>query len=293
LKIVYYTSGIPGSGRIVQGISIYNAIKRKNIDCDFIILSSTEHARLADLFNIKHIEIPFENETIITKDNYSNSILYKTLTELNPDILLVDRMWFTLFHFIEQLPCKKIFFSIQVHDLFFKIKLPNETLIFSNSQYDKVLAIEPFKSIVNMEIINPIIIRNRDEIYDRNTALAKLGLSEERSVALIALNFKEGYFEKMKNKYSYLEEEGYDVISTTNIKGGGIFPIVDYYNAFDLIACGSGYTQFWEAVYFNKEAIFEAFQMNFTNLTWRVQNCQEYYFEENGADQLVDIIMNL
>lgn len=294
MRIVYYTSGIPGTGRIVQGMSIYNALRRKNIECEFVIVSSTEHARLADLLDIPHIEIPFEDEFVLTKDNYQNSVLYKTLLELKPDILLVDRMWFTIYHFIDELPCKKIFFSIQVNDRFYRIEMPGGTLCFKNEQYDRVLAIEPFKSVIEMEMINPIIIRNRDEIYERETALKKLNLNGDKPVCIIALNYKEGYFEKLKNKYLYLEKEGYDVIYTSNLAGGGIFPIVDYYNAIDLVICAGGYTQFWEVIYFNKEAVFEtSLPMHFTDLKWRVENCQEHYFDENGADQLVDIIMKM
>jgi len=293
LKIVYYTSGIPGTGRIVQGISIFNALKRRGARNEYVILSNTPQARLADIFNIPHIEIPFEDENILTQNNFQNSILYKTLNELNPDMLIVDRMWFTLYHFIDELPCKKIFISIQVHDRFFTIDLPKGKIKFRNDQYDKVLAIEPFKGCVEMDFINPILIRNKNEIYDKETALNKLELDGTKKVCLIALNYKEGYFEKMKDKYSYLENEGYDVIYTTNIKGGGIFPIVDYFNAIDLIICAAGYTQFWEVIYFNKEAIFETLPMHFTDLRWRIRECQEYFFDQNGADQLVDIMMNL
>ncbi len=293
MKILYYTSGNPGTGRIVRGMSIFNALKRKGVRNEFVILSNTPHARIADNFNIPHIEIPFEDENILTKNNFQNSILYKTLTKLNPDILIVDRMWYTLYHFIKELPCRKIFISIQVHDRFFSINLPKEKIKFKKDQYDKVLAIEPFKSCVDMDLINPILIRNKNEIYDKETALDKLGLDGTKKVCLVALNYKEGYLEKLIDKYSYLEDEGYDVIYSTNIKGGGIFPIVDYYNAIDLIICAAGYTQFWEVIYFNKETIFETLPMRFTNLRWRIRECQEYYFEENGADQLADIMMNL
>ncbi len=293
LKIVYYTSGLPGTGRIVQAMSIFNALNRKSVQCDFVIVSSTEQAKLAERFGIRHIEIPLEDETVLTRTNYSNSELFKTLTNLNPDILIVDRMWFSLHHFIQELDCKKIFFSIQVRDNFFSIQLPRETLRFDSSQYDRVLAIEPFESVVEMEMINPLLIRNREEIFDREKAVQMLGVSGRKPVCLIALNYKEGYFEKLKDKYSYMEDQGFEVIATTNIKGGGIFPIVDYYNAIDLVVCAAGYTQFWEVVHFNKDALFETFPMHFTDLQWRIDNCRQFHFEENGADQLVEIMLNM
>ncbi len=34
---------------------------------------------------------------------------------------------------------------------------------------------------------------------------------------------------------------------------GGIFPVVNYFNAFDLIICGASYNSFWEAIYLKKK----------------------------------------
>jgi hypothetical protein len=293
LKIVYYTSGVSGSGRIIQGISIYNSLKRKNIQSEFIIISSSKVSYLCDYFKIQHTEIPTVQAQELSRKNYFYSVLFKTISELNPDILLIDRMWFTLYHFIEELNCKKIFLCGQVPDHFFSIILPNDKVTFNKNHYDKIFAIEPFISSIPMEKVNPIIIRNKQEIFDRNIALSKLNLNGERKVCLMSVNANPEQFDYLINKYSYFKNLDYDVINTSNMKGGGIFPVVDYFNAIDLIICGAGYNQFWEVIYFNKEAIFEPIKGVFGDQRIRVQNCQEYYFEENGADQLVDIIMNM
>ena len=55
----------------------------------------------------------------------------------------------------------------------------------------------------------------------------------------------------MKKTYSYLEDEGYQMVYSTNYKGG-LFPAVDYFNAFEMLICGAGYNSFWEAVYFDR-----------------------------------------
>ena len=261
MKVVYYTSGTPGTGRIVWGISIFNAFARRGIDCDFSIVSSTPQDRLADLFGILHIEIPPEDRNSLRKPYYEDSEVYKALCDLDPDILLVDRMWFTLHDFVERLPGKKMFFTIQVRDEFFRMELPGEILEFNPAGYKKVLAIEPFKSCIDLELINPLVVRNRDEILDRNTALEDLGVSGDRDVYLCALNFKDGYFEKLKDKYAYLEKQDVDVIFiyTTNVKGGGIFPIVDYLNAVDVIICAAGYTQFWRPYIFKRTRFMKPF----------------------------------
>ena len=63
--------------------------------------------------------------------------------------------------------------------------------------------------------------------------------------------------------------------------------------SFDLVVCGAGYNAFWEIIYFNKEAAFEPVPRRFEDQYRRVRECQEHYFDENGADQLVDLILGL
>ncbi len=92
--------------------------------------------------------------------------------------------------------------------------------------------------------------------------------------------------------YSYLEDEGWKMVYSTNYQGG-LFPAVDYFNAFEMLICGAGYNAFWEAVYFQKEAIFVPQQRRFENQAWRVAECQDYQFTRNGADELVEMILGL
>jgi hypothetical protein len=291
LKIIYYTSGITGSGRVVTGISIGNALRRRRVSCEYTILSGSDFAFLSSDFT--RIKIPLEDENDLSEQNYKTSELFKTLTDLKPDILLVDLVWFSLYYIIKDIPCKKIFLCRQVNDAYFSINPKGNMLIFRPEDYSMIIATEPFKSFIPMQRINPIIIKNQNEILLHEVAARRLGTVEDRPVCLFAYNGEPGEFEAIKKKYSYLKNSEYQMLYSTNYSDKSYFPIVDYFNAFDLIISGAGYNAFWEIIYFNKEAIFEPVQRHFENQFWRVQNCQEYYFEENGADQLVDIIMNL
>jgi hypothetical protein len=289
MKIVYYTSGISGSGRIVTGISIGNAFRRKGMDVDFTILSSSPFAALADDYN--HEEIPLEDEFSLSADRCRSSALYSTLERLQPDILLVDLQWYPLHHFIIELPCKKILLCRQVDDRFFSLPLHDGPLEFERSRFDLVLATEPFESIIPMTRINPIVIRNRDEILSRHEALKRLGLDEARPNCLFAFNGHPDDFRRTRKKYSYLEDS-YRMVYSTNYREG-LFPAADYFNAFDFIVCGGGYNQFWEVIYFDKEAVFEPTATVFEDQARRIRECQEYYFDENGADQLVALILGM
>ncbi len=292
MKIVYYTSGVSGSGRVVRGISIGNAFRRQGKKVDFIILSSSPFAHLADIFAFKHREIHIESENKLSKTNYPDSELYHTLTSLNPDILMIDLLWFSTNNFIKELPCKKIFLWQRMDDRFFTIDLPEGAISFKPESYDLVLAIEPFKGEGPKRQINPLIIRNRDEILQREQALKELNLDESQKNCLLAINAHPRDFDKASKRYSYLRDMGYRMVTTTNYEGG-IFPVVDYFNAFDLIICGASYNSFWEAVYFDKEAIFVPTHTRFVDGERLISEYRNYTFNENGADQLVDIVMSL
>jgi hypothetical protein len=289
LNIIYFTRGITGWGHIIIGISIGNALKRNGLGCNYTIVSSSDVA--FQNTGINHIKIPPEDENDLSIANYHSSILYKTIIDLKPDLILFDLIWFAMYNFIDELKCIKIFLCHQVSDNFFSINLPDRKMVFNPNHYDKIIGIEPFKSIVEMDLINPVVYRNKDEIFSKEVACKKLNLEEKKPACLFSFNPRTGNFDKYLKRYSYLEDL-YQMIYAHKYQGK-LFPEVDYFNAFDFIVCGGGYNQFWEAIYFNKEAIFGPLPLVFEDQSRRIRECQEFYFEENGADQLADIIMNL
>ncbi len=185
-----------------------------------------------------------------------------------------------------------LFLCHWVRDDFFRIQLPGGPLRFEPDHYHQLLAIEPFRTPLPFDQINPIVIRNRDEIFDRETALEKLDLSPDEKHCLYAFNANPQDFEKHMEKYSYLERDGYRIFYSSNYRGG-LFPAVDYFNAFDFLVCGGGYNQFWESQYFRKNAKYETISGRFSSQEKRITMGRKLRFDENGADQLVEIIKGL
>ena len=60
MRVVYYTSGITGSGRVVRGLSIWNALRRAGVSWEYTILSSAPFAHLAERLGVSHVEVPLE-----------------------------------------------------------------------------------------------------------------------------------------------------------------------------------------------------------------------------------------
>jgi len=287
LNIVYYTSGTTGVGRIVRGIAIGNALKRNKINCNFSILSSSNFSISDGEF--QHVRIPPEALENLNRKNFKTSHVYNTLQTLRPHILLVDLLWFPLHFFIEELHCVKIFLCRQVDKHFFTIPTKQGSLRFTKENYDQLLAIEPFSPFMEMSFINPIVIRNHNEILTRTQALKDLGAAVNKPVCCIAYSGHPGDFERVKRDYSYLEDE-YTVIYTSTYHQG-IFPIVDFFNAIDFLVCGAGYNAFWEARFFHKQGVLIPTQTRFESQKLRMESCINFSFSENGADQLVRILM--
>ncbi len=290
VRVAYYTSSTTGVGRLVTGMAIGNALKRKGVSCKYTIIHSSPFGHLAENFNT--LWVPVETEDDLAPGKWHRSVLYKTLRKLKPDLLIVHHQWFMVHHFIEELPGKKIYLSDQALDSHFRVPLPSGAIAFEPGSYDKVIAIEPFRSAVPMETVNPVILKNHDEILPRETALRRFGLDGTKPVAFYGLSGRPEYFERFKDKYAYLENEGYDVIYSGTYQGG-LFPVVDYFNAVDLLVCGGGYNQVWEANFFGKKALFEILEANFSDQKLRIEASEAFSFDVNGADQLANIILSL
>lgn len=288
MRIVYYSASHTGSGHTVRGIAIRNALRRGGITCEFLMAGTLGMAGLARSQGIETIEIAPETFESLSEANYRSSATYAALRQLAADVLIVDLAWFTTHRMAAELPGRTLLLLRQVSQQFFGYYHDDETIELDPFVYDLVVGIEPWPLPFAAQRVDPLIMRQPSELLPRTEAAAALGLDGSRPAALIATNGKPGEFEELKQTYSYLEDD-YQVFYSSN-HHGGVFPIVDYFNAFDFVVCSGGYNAFWEAVYFGKEAVFVPHPRRFEDQSWRIDTCQEYRFNGNGADQLVDLI---
>lgn len=291
MNIVFYTSGISGSGRIVTGIAIYNALKRKHIDCSYTMVTHSQRGYLAETQGIDHIYLPLENEYQLSKKYFHTSLLYHTLSVLKPDVLIVYLQWFTVLELLDELPCTKIFLVRQVDPKYFSFDTPAGKYTFNPAQYSAIVSIEPYTYPFTVLSVNPIVARNHDEILPRKIAREHFNIPDDTPSCLISISGYENESEKYQDYFDSTILKEYHCVTTNTYDSNRIFPIVDYFNAFDLVICGAGYNSFWETKFFQKNAITIPFKRVFENQFYRVNNFSHYTFTTNGADQLVDMIM--
>ncbi len=293
MRVLYYTAGVTGSGHVVRGISTGFGLRRLDPSIEFSVLNQAPlFGALCGRVGVDCVELPGETEAELGPGAARDSRLFEAIVGLKPDVLVVDMYWFNLDAFLDDLPCKKLFLTRQVQPRFFEIPLPDRTLRFDPGRWDACVACEPWQAPFPVTAIDPIVMRERDEILPRAEALRRLGLSGGKKVFMLTLNGLPGLFEKAQERYSYLSDEGWDTVYTSNFHGG-IFPAVDCFNAVDLLACGAGYNSLWEAVYFGKETVYLPRTARFEDAWERMDRAQGYTFRENGANTLARLIVDL
>ncbi|MCX7025003.1 MAG: hypothetical protein NT080_10325 [Spirochaetes bacterium] len=294
MRVLFYSGGVAGSGHVVLGISLANAIRRAGAVIDFGVLSvETPFAFLAGKLGVPIRTVPAEDGIALGPDRCERSELYRAVMDFAPDVLVVDLSWFALDSFIRELPCRKVLLVRQVEPRFFSLRTRERDIVFRPGDYDRLVATEPgFDTPFPCERVEPIVIRDRGEIMDAAAARADLGLGVDERSCLFAFNGNEGEGATAWKSFSYLEDEGWSVLRSDN-RSGGLFPVVDWYNAFDLVVCGAGYSAFWEARYLGKDAFFVPFPRRHENQARRVAQCLDYVPASNGADRVVDMIMGL
>ena len=270
------------------------AFRRAGLPAEYSMLSvETEYARFAEKLGVPLAMVPPEDEDVLSPRRFRDSELFAAIRAADPDVLIVDLHWFALDAFIRELPCRKVILIRRVDPRYFRFRTPNRELAFRPADYDIVVRIEPgFRLPFPSDSVEPIVLRNRDEILSRRAARTDLGLSEGARACLFAFSGTVGQGEETWKSFSYLEDEGWTVVRSDN-RNEGLFPVVDWFAAFDLVVCGAGYNAFWEARYFRKEAFFSPCRTLFEDARERVATCSDYEFEENGADQLVRRVLSL
>lgn len=291
MRILWISTLSTGSGHIMLAGTLQSALRRAGESHHLKVLHGTQFQHLGTLLDLHIEELAPEAEDVLLGRGRRESHLYREIDDFAPEVLIIEGAWFAVHDLIHDFDMPKIGLFLGMLPQFFSMELPDRVIHLDSAAYDRVFAIEPFDAPFPAERLDPMLLRNPDEILARDEAAARLDIEPDRPTAYIALNGRPGEFDMLRKTYSYLEDQ-YQVVYSSNYEGG-IFPALDYYNAFDLIVCGAGYSQFWEAMRFEKEAVFVPQLRRFESQAWRVEHCQDYPVWGNGAEQLAGVISEL
>ncbi len=294
MRVLFFSAGATGSGHIVRGLSVAAALRRAGLHHDYAILTTaTPYAELARRLGVPIQEIPFEMEEASESAHYRDSRTFMAISAFNPDILIVDMFWLGLHASARELPCRKVLLTFQFDPAFYHIRTPNNDFRFRPEDYDLLLRTEPGYAVpFEATEINPMVLRNHDEILGKDAARADLGLENAERSCLFACSGESGQVEAVWKSFSYLQDEGWTVYRAQH-REGGLFPTIDWFAAFELLVCGAGYNAFWEARWMRKEAFFVPFPRLREDQARRPALFSDYQVQVNGADQLVGMLTSL
>jgi hypothetical protein len=288
MKVVYFSFG-EGSGHVVLAASIYNSFRRKNIDVEYVTLTNSRFGHLVSN-DFLHIAVKAQPELLFKNDR--DTELYILLKDLQPDVLIVDSVWLAVLPILKEFRCTRIALFFWKPDSWFRLERPgHETVDFNITDYDYAVSCEPGFSRNGFVNIEPIVVKNRNEIFSRKEALKKLGFDDNRKTCIVAHNGYKGEINSIASSAGDFKND-YQVKVLTNEDGAGLFPLAMYANGIDLLIGGAGYNLFYETRYFGLDAKFIPKERRADDQFWRVKTNGNYIFNENGADILVDLILN-
>ncbi|MBI9106546.1 MAG: hypothetical protein JEZ04_07340 [Spirochaetales bacterium] len=292
MRIAYFCLG-SGSGNLMIGASIFNALVRIGEQTEFTAITDSEFTPIfSKWFNI--IQIKGEPEKLFTDD--LNTELYRALKSVNPDLIIVFMMWMPIMPLLEGFSCPKVLLIRQCPQKWLIMKTaPEDSIDVNFADYSAAFSIEPGFQPHGFAPLPPLILKNRDELPSPEASRAKLGLIAGEKLCIAADNGPEDEYRDIIEKSKALCPFDCTLITATN-KGGGensLFPLIDYLPAVDFVVGSAGYNLFYECRYLNIPARFFAYERKAEDQMWRIETNGHYHFHTNGADILAGRLLNL
>ncbi|MDC7234164.1 MAG: hypothetical protein PQJ58_13095 [Spirochaetales bacterium] len=294
LKIVSFHFGV-GSGHFFGGVALWQQLK--------MIYGSDFHFML---FHDLPIEIPFEDDTLesvlvplepeLLFSKPEATVLYQYLNHLAPDLIIVDTIWVPAAPLLHFFKAKKVFYSFFMPEFWFGVHPWDKEGFypFNPEDYDLCLARDPVFGFPGSINIPPVI--NVHETLNKPPEIIRkvLQVSDDKKLALIAHNGEEGEIEKIMEQAD-IDPAEYCQRSLSSFQdvSNQLFPLSHYMSGIDLAIGGAGYHFFWETKYYNIPSIYIPQPRIGNEQHWRLENCSDYDGPYDGAEKMVNMILEL
>ncbi|TVQ37305.1 MAG: hypothetical protein EA384_12560, partial [Spirochaetaceae bacterium] len=100
MKLVFVSSGKSGAGRFAVGCSLGTALRRAGVACDYTMVAAHEFTHFGEVLGFTVVSIPFDHERELDSSAARESELYRTLVDLDPDIIVLQQAWYSLHHVV-------------------------------------------------------------------------------------------------------------------------------------------------------------------------------------------------
>ena len=297
MRAAFFNTG-SGTGGLMAGASVFNGLKRAGLRPEFTAVTDCEFsdkftAYFGPDFRVRTIRP--EPEKLFTDD--LNTELYRTLRDINPELIVVYMLWLPVMPILEEFDCPKLLLIRECPERWMHLRTGEHDFIHINTgDYDAALSIEPGFLPDGFSSVPPLVLKNRDELPSKAEAREALEIEEGKKCCIIAQNGRPGEFERILAEGSGTNDiSDYRMIYTTNRNSEALslFPLIDYLPAADFIIAGAGYNLFYECRYLDIPGRFFSFERNAENPQWRIDNNSSCTFTENGSDVIAGIVKTL
>jgi len=288
LRIAFVTFG-SGSGDLMFAASLSAALTRANVNHTFSALSNSNfHYLFSDYF--EHIRIRPQPRYLFRQDRETD--IYNAIQMVQPQLLVVSMIWLPLLPILHELPGTKVFLARISPDHWWRIEdKDGKELRFDPAWYDHAFVIEPNAGLTWGTETEPLVVCNTDEAVGAEDARAVLGAEPGRKTCVVAQNGYAGELQRLLDRNG-LQPEEYQTIALENVfEGRNVFPLAKYMRGIDFLVGGAGYNLFYEARFFDTPAHLAPFERNGDDQFRRIKVNRDYSFTRNGADQIVERIL--
>ncbi len=292
-RVVYFTAGTKGAGHLVRGIAIGRALERQGFEGQFHLVSPIAPllAMAAAAAEVDTIVCPIDVAQVIDKKRYSRSALTRQLTDLAPDLLIVDLFWAPVLHIVPTLGCEA---WLLVRSCPLVWLHGNAAIQFNHRDYRRVIGIEPVDHQQVSEHIDPIVICNQDECYSRGELAQRFSVDPDQPITVVSHAGLAGEIESLGPVEETSGQRKGAVIVSDLHGTDSVFPLAPWLSAADAVYCSAGYNSYWEARWlgYADKTTFTPFRRQIDDPFWRLGECQSYSMRLNGADTLAASIIS-
>jgi UDP:flavonoid glycosyltransferase YjiC (YdhE family) len=295
-RIAYVTAGTIGAGHLVRAVAISRALSRAGFRGELVVVGPPA----PHVFGLDHRAVRMVPRELGDAARAERSELHRVLSELQPDLVLVDLFWAPLVHVLPALRAPAWLLVRRVPQVWFE---GPPGLPFSRARYERVIAIEPGVVAPADECIEPVIAVNPDELLGREALRERLDVRPDEKLVVVAHAGAPGECsviatgEVARDPSAKIHVFAFDrphIPGAEVHDGADVFPLASWLAGADAIVTGAGYNTFWEAQWLGHSARtrFVAFERPIDDQAWRLSTCRTHVPRDNGADVLARRIVS-
>jgi hypothetical protein len=279
MRIAYFTAGTVGAGHLVRGLAIRRGLERAGFRGSYRMFGPGIPIPLIERVPYELVDIAAEE--LRERETASASGLARSLAAWAPDLLLIDLFWAPLHHIVGELDCPAWLLVRKCPDQWF---VGPSFFRFDAARYEHIIATEPLDHWIITDMIDPVVICNRNEREPKNALRELLEVPRGETLTVVAHAGNPGEIETV----DVPRRDGETVVTASLHRDELPFPLAAWLHGADRIVAAGGYNTFWEARtlgYFERTE-WVTFERVIDNQKWRLATCSEWTPEGNGADQL-------